>query len=805
MPAFASASRHRPGPASHADERVRALLAEIETWREALARNVALRNPRLSQRELNFAVQRTIDRIIFLRICEDRGIEVYGTLQSLRNGPQTYARLFERFRRADERYNSGLFHFERERGRPEAPDELTPALTIDDKPLKDILGRLYYPQSPYEFSVLPADILGHVYEQFLGKVIRLTGGHRAVVETKPEVRKAGGVYYTPTYIVDYIVRHTVGKLVEDKTPQQVGALTASFQPSRARGARPLAVLDPACGSGSFLLGAYQFLLNWYRDWYVAHEPPSHAAGRSPRLFQHASGEWRLTLAERKRILLSHIYGVDIDPQAVEVTKLSLLLKVLEGETAENLDAGLRLFHERALPDLAANIKCGNSLIGPDLYDHQPLDLFDEDERLRLNVFDWNTEFKDIMAAGSSPAESNGGFDAVIGNPPYLSYSGRQAAPLDARLRAYLGTRYPEGSWRTAHGLFVIRAFELSRRCVSFIVPGQVGHLDGYAGIRAAVTGRSALAEVKYWGEAVFRGVVSPAMTFVADTTHRGPAALASWDAADAVFRPRGDAPWLLRGPHQTLLNKLRTQSAPLPTSFGDPGVHTGNCSKQLLRPADEPTADAVAVLEGRQVSRYACATPSKLLRLGYRPADGEYFTLRPRHRYADAAFVIRQTAAYPIVGPRRHAVYFRNSLLALYPPTDGRDVRFVVAVLNSRLMRYAYAASVHEAGQRAFPQVKVRSLRALPIRAIDLADPREKAVHDALASATDRMRDLHHRRGCAATPRGRAALTRRIDALDAEIDRAVYALYGLTDDEIAAVEAFLNGVRRPALQGGRAD
>jgi len=191
-----------------------AFLESMGQWREALARNFALRNPDLSVRELNEAVQRTIDRIVFLRICEDRGVEVYGRLMALLNGEQTYARLLDLYRQADERYNSGLFHFRPEKGRAEAPDELTPNLILDDKPLKEIVKGLYYPDSPYEFSVIGADILGQVYEQFLGKVIRLTTGHQAKVEEKPEVRKAGGVYYTPTYIVDYIVRNTVGRLLE---------------------------------------------------------------------------------------------------------------------------------------------------------------------------------------------------------------------------------------------------------------------------------------------------------------------------------------------------------------------------------------------------------------------------------------------------------------------------------------------------------------------------------------------------------------------------------------------------------------
>src|SRR5690606_19462779 len=153
-------------------------------------------------------------RLIFLRICEDRRIESYGRLKQAATGSDVYNNLFQLFHQADHRYNSGLFHFQREKDRPSDIDSLTPNIRVDDKPLKEIIKRLYYPESPYEFSVLPADILGHIYEQFLGKVITLTKGHQAKIEEKPEVRKAGGVYYTPTYIVNYIVKNTVGKLLE---------------------------------------------------------------------------------------------------------------------------------------------------------------------------------------------------------------------------------------------------------------------------------------------------------------------------------------------------------------------------------------------------------------------------------------------------------------------------------------------------------------------------------------------------------------------------------------------------------------
>lgn len=292
--------------------------------------------------------------------------------------------------------------------------------------LKEIIGALYWPKSPYAFAVIPADILGHVYEQFLGKVIHLTSDHRAVVEEKPEVRKAGGVYYTPTYIVRYIVEKTVGPLLAGKSPKQLEQLT---------------VLDPACGSGSFLLGAFEYLLDWYLAYYVAHEPDGWAKRKNPPLYETTpnagrdafgnrqspignSRNWQLTTAERKRILVAHLYGVDIDAQAVEVTKLSLLLKVLEGEAREL--RGKQLDFHRVLPDLGNNIKCGNSLIGSDFYAQTELPAFDDEARIKLNAFDWPHEFKPIM--------DRGGFDAVIGNPPY-------GADIDSSFQPYLRTKF----------------------------------------------------------------------------------------------------------------------------------------------------------------------------------------------------------------------------------------------------------------------------------------------------------------------------------------------------------------------------
>jgi len=454
-----------------------AFLAEIDSWRQALAQNIALRNPKLSQRELNYSVGKTIDRIIFLRICEDRGIEPYGQLMALQNGANVYKRLTEIYYNADDKYNSGLFHFKQEKDRFEPPDDLTLSLSIDDKILKDIFKSLYYPESPYEFSVLPADILGQVYEQFLGKVIHLTPGHRAKVEEKPEVRKAGGVYYTPTYIVDYIVKNTVGKLLEGKTPKT---------------AEKLRILDPACGSGSFLIGAYQYLLDWHRDIYIEDGAEKHAKGKNPKLYQRIRNEWRLTTAERKRILLNNIYGVDIDPQAVEVTKLSLLLKVLEGESDQTIKSSFKLFHERALPDLGNNIKCGNSLIGPDYYAGKQTSFLDTEEMQRVNAFDWEKEFPEIFKAG--------GFDTVIGNPPYIRIQGLQKN-YDNQVGYYIKNYKSAVKRFDIYLLFIEKGFKLLKNnaLLGYICPHKFLNSDFGSGIRQFLIENSAIKKVVSFG------------------------------------------------------------------------------------------------------------------------------------------------------------------------------------------------------------------------------------------------------------------------------------------------------------------
>src|SRR5215212_6845775 len=794
-----------------------AFLREIEGWRSALARDLASRND-LNRRQLNYAVQMTIDRIIFLRMAEDRSIEEYGRLLGTVESNDVYRHLFALFQEADDRYNSGLFHFRSERNRQEKPDTLTPTLQVGDRLLRSIIRDLYYPESPYEFSVLPVDVLGQVYEQFLGKVIRLEDDHNAVVEEKPEVRKAGGVYYTPTYIVDYIVEHTVGKLVEGKRPGPRG------------GASKLKIVDPACGSGSFLIGAYQYLLDWHRDRYVEDRAEKH----QKVLYQGPGGEWRLTIDEKKRILTNNIYGADIDPQAVEVTKLSLLLKVLEGETDESLESQLRLFQERALPDLDDNIKCGNSLIGPDFYDDPQTTLLDEEEHYRINVFDWKSAFPQVFS-GDNP-----GFDVVIGNPPYIRMETFKL------LKQYLRQQYRAHEERAD-----LYAYFLEKGLGILTMSGRLGMIVSNKFIKAKYGRplRRVLAEeamidtiADFAGADVFQGATVRTVVLIgskstmgeghrvtyvpvpdkgtlltianASSTVEEHSARASYKLASSAVAP--DEWRLLPEEYGLLLNKLRAGAVTLNTWLGKSalfGLKTGlndafiidSQQAEKLKALDSSSAEVIRpILFGRDVRRYFIEPHDRFVIYCHPQLDIEDYPavrehlLPYKHALRKRAstqkwFELQQPATalaqqnrdpkivYPIIAPEcRFALddkgFFINDKLFTLPTSDMS----LLALLNSKLANFYFGcvcAALEGSGKR-YLEFRAQYVDQFPVKSPFL----QEEQRTRLVPLVERMLSLHERLAEAKIERERTVIQHQIDATDRQIDQLVYELYDLTDE-----------------------
>ncbi|MEZ4526923.1 MAG: N-6 DNA methylase [Desulfobacterales bacterium] len=757
-----------------------AFLQEIENWREMLACNIALRNFGLSQRELNFAVQQTIDRLVFLRICEDRGIETYGSLMALQNGENVRKRLFELFRKADAKYNSGLFHFRKEKNR-ENFDSLTPKLAIDDSVLKNIFRNLYYPESPYEFSVLPADILGQVYEKFLGKVIRLTAGHQAKIEEKPEVRKAGGVYYTPTYIVEYIVKNTVGKLLEGKKPGNV---------------KNIRILDPACGSGSFLIGAYQFLLDWYLEQYAKGSPEKKAKGKKPVLYQTDKGEdWRLTTGERKRILLTHIYGVDIDSQAVEVTKLSLLLKVLEGENEQSIQ--MSVFQERVLPDLSDNIKCGNSLIGPDFYANQQMKM-NAEEMYRVNAFDWNAEFAEIMKAG--------GFDAVIGNPPY-------GALFMNEETEYLAKNYNSFEYQlNSFILFMEKGCSVlnDNGKISYITPSIFLAQYYSKNIRKLIIENYTMEVFLILNYKVFKDAdIGDTCIFVFNNAKSKDNIITysilknKAEFNNISFNEKAQNDFLANtryeiylSENKSLLSKIESISIslgnlsncimgikPYQKGKGKPEQTPDIAEKRIYDSDTEQDVSYKKYLIGKDIDRYII-NPLKERYIKY----GEWLA-EPRFTapFEKNKIILRQTSDRIRAVTDKEKYYNLNNIYNIELITMTYSYNYILGIINSKLMIYIYQKIVPEKG-KLFAEIKKVNLVKLPIRTIDFTNSDDKSLHDQLVSLVDRMLDLNRKLKESALPQEKAVLQRQIEATDTQIDQLVYKLYDLTDEEIQIVE-----------------
>jgi len=781
-------------------------LESLDRWRTYLAANISWNNKNLDEDEINFVVQQTINRLIFLRIAEDRSVEPYGTLKHTIKQGNLYQNLYELFRKADEKYNSGLFDFKK--------DKISENVIIENKIIKTIINELYYPECPFEFSVLPVEILGSAYEQFLGKVIRITTGHRAKIEYKPEVRKAGGVYYTPQYIVEYIVKNTVGKLIKGKTPKEISKIK---------------IVDPACGSGSFLIGAFQYLLDYHKNYYSDNGKSSKGRKENP-----LTPDGHLTTAEKKRILLNNIFGVDIDVNAVEVTKLSLLLKCMEGETEASIATQQKLFNERVLPTLDENIKSGNSLIDTDFYDSQ----LDFGEEKKIKPFSWQKGFPEAF--------KQGGFDIVIGNPPW-------GADFSEEELSYLREKNREIIVRMIDSFmyFVYKSYKLLKTDGSFgmILPDVLFYQSDNSKLRKYILMNSNVFALLNLGD-VFENVTRPTCIIIFSKSEPSKSNkimtidltnIKKVDKHNELHQNKNYESVLQKqlieisnslfittnAKHYSIINKIKNGKVKNLSEFvDDDGIQRGVSpdlkeaflvtSEQVKQFKLEKTHLRKTLTGGKQVKRFHINYPD--LQLIYTKRDTDFndipnicsfidqfkskitckevkdgkHSIFALHRAREEKIFTKSEKLIGVITEDEIVVSIDSNKTFV---TDGLylfgikdvDIKYLMGILNSKLFIFLYRLITMERG-RALAQVKPTVLSEMPIRIIDEKNKNDKSLQEEIIKNVDSLLKLYPEISESRLQTKTKQLEARVEYHISRIDEIVYKLYELKEDEITIVE-----------------
>ncbi len=785
-----------------------AFLVELDEYREVLAKAFKKTNPDLHSEELTEAVQRTIDRLVFIRFLEDKQIEEPEII-NLRSKKSAWMGFLELCRRLDPKYNGLVFKSHRilDKG------EFVPP---DDEEFVGICDELADPSSPYNFDQIPISILGSIYERFLGKVVHATS-KRVKIEEKPEVRKAGGVYYTPDYIVRYIVKETVGKIVEGKTPEEISKM---------------AFADIACGSGSFLIEVYNLLLDYHERFYAEHPEKAKKGDIEIRDVRKV-----LSLKKRQEILVSNIYGVDIDYQATEVTQLSLYLKLLEDVTMNDAYQ-FHLLHEKMLPNLNRNIICGNSLVDTGISDGI---LFSDLIESKLSPMNFQDVFPEVM--------KRGGFDAVVGNPPYVRMEEFK------EIKDYLRREYKAHEERSdLYAYFIERAHKILRRDGRFgmIVSNKFLRANYGAPLRAFLRMNSGLERVvDFAGLPVFRGAtVRTIILLTSKTVHPVGSVYYSPPLAEEEFKQLSsgliDVETAIRGRGFTVdlkslendiwsfsdpasidvFTKLKRKATPLKeycTGHIFRGVVSGLAEafvideltrKKLIKENPDAKEIIKPFLNGREIKSFQILWKNQFLIYTYHGVNIKKYPAIERHlqsfktklqnratkqrwyelqqpqlafaKYMDGPKIIFPDIATEPRFALDDAGFYSSNTTYFIPLKD----LYLLALLNSKVGEFYFkkVCAGLEGKNETYLRFFGQYLEGFPVRMVDLSDSVDKALHDQVVSLVERMLATKGELNKAKTESETTRLERECEALERQIDQAVYELYGLTEEEIKVVE-----------------
>jgi hypothetical protein len=775
----------------------------LDEARRELAGDLLKNNDRedlLEGNKLNEAVQHILDRILFLRICEDRDIDTGVLLVSivetwrrnfdkeegrrahqkpleLREEPPAYFGssgvrapkdslwrvIVRHFRALDRRPPTHVPYFNGNLFKPHLSEELI----VSDEWLAGFVADLSDDESPYLFSYIPVEILGTIYERFLGKVVR-PQGRGVTIEEKPEVRKAGGVYYTPRYIVEYIVAQTVEKLLHDAKPEA----TLKFH-----------FLDPACGSGSFLIRVFEAVCEHWQQWFT--DRPDDRKKKWCWV-DEKTGDVHLTMSLKRQILTSNVFGVDLDPGAVEVTQLSLYLKMLENENRTTLQRQRELLpndDDALLPPLENNIKCGNSLIASDF------SMISED-LVRVRAFDWKVGFEDIMKAG--------GFDAVVGNPPYI-----RPHKMDLPTKEYF--------WRTLktfvaksdiYSCFMEKGLNLLREGghFSFIVPHTWTSLESFEGIRRKLANESEILLLVQLPKKVFQDATVETCIFALRKCDDAPApnhkirvvrldsaakceSVRIFSQADIAHGHLYNFQLYAQAETAGFASRLKSVSKPLSEFivfvYGFKTAH----DDKFIHP-DARYKDSRPFIRSAAIHRYCHDAAEEFVWYVPEKMKANRTTARPGEaaRFESEKVMVARMGKELIASYDKGGLYVKDAMLLLPKGGSHYSLKYLLALINSRLLGYFY--------KEYFVTIDVlkNAILDLPIRAIDFSKAADKSRHDKLVLLVDKLLVLMPKLRAAKSEREKATLQNAVTAADQQIDALVYDLYGLTEKEIKLVE-----------------
>ncbi len=714
------------------------LFSDLVTWRGLLHKHLSFSNQGYTSGEIDEAVQRILDRLMFIRTCEDREIEpptLHPMLREWQNG--AHKDLVRELRQVWHDFNNG---YDSRLFQPHIADQLKFA----PRELEQVIEGLYQSRDlsvKYDFDAIDADVLGGIYEQYLEHLLKGAGRE---VEAVPErrKRKAQGIYYTPKFVVRYIVENTLGPALEGKSLNE---------------AKRIRILDPACGSGSFLVEALDFLeRHWRRQGWVAE------GGEQADFFDYVT---------RVQFLTDNLYGVDLDAQAVEIAQLNLLLKSAQ---------------QRALlPDLKNNIRQGNSLISGT---EEELRSYFGNQWEEKHRFNWEEQFKDIMA--------DGGFDVVIGNPPYVQMS--MEPTLEHGLKRYLLDTFGLSMGRlNTFGFFIQRGIALLKQggFLSYIIPNTFLTQEYYGQLRKFVLDNCQVVTVATLEEMPFKAAVVENVITVLRKEGENKLRESNdvsivelgrnerWYVPQSIFYESFNHAFMIRvsvevdalrskiDKHSIKLNKLLNVNQAI-------ALKHDRASCLFNEPHG---SEYKKVVDGRDIARYDINWPGTYLLYDVHKIHS---CKREDIFLADEKIFFRRVGDRIIAALDAAQHYALNTLVVVTPRAQEVNLRFILALMNSRLLNWYYKLFLKSA-KKVFSEIQARQIEQLPLRRIDFDNPADKKMHEDLVALVERMLELNKRLApIRNTPcNERDELQREIERTDEKIDNLVYDLYGLSKEE----------------------